>query len=89
MNKIKEVIIELEGKILYAESTGNYKGKEELLSMMKILRAMENSKELKDPELCGNCARGGFFECGCKPGTMIEGKVLACRGFKGLNDGKV
>ena len=51
MSKIDEVISEIDGKISYADATGNVKAKEELLEIRKTLLELRNSKERKNAEI--------------------------------------
>lgn len=86
MNKFQEIILDIEGKISYAESTGNYDNKKELVHVKKFVECSESLYHRSETDLCTSCRRGNFFECGNKPTTMIQGRVLECRGYK---DGKV
>ena len=51
MSKIDEVITEIDGKLAFADATGNAKAKEELLEIRKILLDFKNSKEKKNAEV--------------------------------------
>ena len=51
MSKVDEVILEVDGKIAYADSTGNEKAKEELLEIRKVLLELKSSREKKNAEV--------------------------------------
>lgn len=87
MNKFQEVLLDVEGKIAYAESTGNYENKKELAQVKSFVELSEAVYTLGEVDLCKNCSRGNFFECGCKPTIMLQGKVLKCE--RHVNHGKV
>lgn len=87
MNKFQEVLLDIDGKIAYAESTGNYVNKKELVHARKFVELSETTYNREDKDLCDGCRRGSFYECGCKPTIMLQGKVLECRGCR--IDGKV
>lgn len=48
MSKVDEIIMEIDGKVCYAESTGNHKAREELLEIRGVLMSYKKSKEEKD-----------------------------------------
>lgn len=80
MNKFQEVLLDIDGKIAYAESTGNYVNKKELIQAKSFVELGELVYTLGSGEedLCKSCAKGGFFKCGCKPTIMLQGRVLKC-----------
>lgn len=90
MNKIEELMIEIDGKISYADSTGNCSDREELIEAKKALDVVNISRQFQEAEteICDNCTRGSFFGCGCKPSAIWNSKVLKCQSFRG-NNGKV
>lgn len=45
MSKVDEILIEVDGKISFAETTGNIEAKEELLEIRNALMELKNSKE--------------------------------------------
>lgn len=45
MSKVEEIILEIDGKIAYAESVGNVKSKEELIEIRNVLTNYKKSKE--------------------------------------------
>lgn len=51
MSKIDEVITEIDGKLAFADATGNVKAKEELLEIRKVLLELKSSKEKKNAEV--------------------------------------
>lgn len=85
MNRIEEIMVEIDGKISYADSTGNCSDKEELIEAKKVLETLNISREFKDSEICDTCKRGNYFECGCKPNTIIDSRVIKCNSFRGEN----
>lgn len=87
MNKFQEVLLDIDGKIAYAESTGNYVNKKELVQAKSFVELSELVYTLGEKDLCKSCAKGDFFECGCKPTIMLQGKVLKCE--RHVNHGKV
>lgn len=76
MNKIQEILLELEGKLNYADATGNTKAKKELIRIQDALRNLQ-----VDKDLCDSC-KNSFERCGCRPETMIEGRVVTCKSHK-------
>lgn len=88
MNRIEELMIEIDGKVSYADSTGNCSDREELLEARRTLELVNISREFKDLEVCGTCNRGGFFQCGCKPFMMLNGRVIKCNSHR-RDNGKV
>ena len=88
MNRIEELMIEIDGKISYADSTGNCSDREELIEVKRALDVVNISRQSQEAEICDNCTRGSFFECGCKPSAIWNSKVLKCQSFRGDN-GKV
>lgn len=43
MSKAEEIILEIDGKIAYAEATGNHSAKEELLDIKQLIVDYKNS----------------------------------------------
>lgn len=43
MSKAEEIILEIDGKIAYAEAVGNYAAKEELLDIRQLIVDYKNS----------------------------------------------
>ena len=85
MNRIEELMIEIDGKISYADSTGNCSDREELIEAKRALDVVNISRQFQEAEICANCTRGSFFECGCKPSVIWNNKVLKCQSFRGNN----
>lgn len=81
MSKVEEIILEIDGKIAYAESVGNVKSKEELIEVKRVLEALKQSSEFKDLEICNNCRREGYMRCGFKPTIVVNGRVMTCNNF--------
>lgn len=48
MSKVDEIITEIDGKLSFADATGNNGAKEELLEIRKVLVEFKNSKEKKN-----------------------------------------
>lgn len=53
MNKYEEVILEIDGKIAYADSTGNMEAKEELLKIRKAIQELHLEEKRKVNEISG------------------------------------
>ena len=51
MSKIDEIITEIDGKLAFADATGNVKAKEELTEIRKVLLELKSSKEKKNAEV--------------------------------------
>lgn len=51
MSRIDEIITEIDGKISFADATGNEKAKEELIEIRKTLLDLKSSKEKKNAEV--------------------------------------
>lgn len=51
MSRIDEIIAEIDGKLSFADATGNLKAKEELLEIRKVLLEFKSSKEKKNAEV--------------------------------------
>lgn len=80
MNKCDEIILEIEGKIQYAKSTGNAKAEVELQEIKLFLESLNGIEDMKT--LCEKCYRGELGNCFCKPGLVINKKVVRCPMFK-------
>lgn len=87
MTKIEELILEIEGKICYAESTGNMKSKAELVDAKNILTTIQSAREKE--HLCISCNRGDLGCCGHKPTTVICKKVVECIMYRESSDAQV
>ena len=48
MSKLDEILLEIDGKIGYADATGNCKAKEELLEIQKCLKELKEQKNEKE-----------------------------------------
>lgn len=51
MSKVDEIIAEIDGKLSFADATGNIKAKEELLEIRRVIVDFKNSKEKKDAKV--------------------------------------
>lgn len=51
MSKVDEIIAEIDGKLSFADATGNVKAKEELIEIRKVLLELKSSKEKKNAEV--------------------------------------
>lgn len=84
MNKYDEILTEIDGKIGYADATGNQKAKDELADIRKCI---SNLKECKDNEsLCVTCCKGNDITaygmgCGMIPNFVFNKKVGVCSGY--------
>lgn len=47
MSKAEEIILEIDGKIAYAEAVGNYAAKEELLDIRQLIVDYKEKKDAK------------------------------------------
>lgn len=84
MNRIDELLLEIEGKIGYADSTGNQQSKSELLKAKRVLQCLKNSEEHES--LCNTCDRGNIGCCFQQPNIVIERKVIICSSYKGTKN---
>lgn len=82
MSKIEEFILEINGKLSYADATGNHEAKSELLEIRKLISFLEASKNESVESLCTSCTKGELGCCFCKPNTVINRKVMACSTYK-------
>lgn len=51
MSKIDDIITEIDGKLAFADATGNEKAKEELIEIKRTLLDLKSSKEKKNAEV--------------------------------------
>lgn len=51
MSKTDEIIAEVDGKLAYADATGNQEAKEELLEIRKALVELKDSREKKNVQI--------------------------------------
>jgi len=80
LNNIEEIILEIEGKISYADVTGNHEAKEEFLSVKSTLLDLNASKSCES--LCKTCTKGELGNCFCKPTTVLSRKVVRCSTYR-------
>lgn len=45
MNKLDEIILEIDGKVSYADATGNHEAKKELIEIRKVLTEYKKERE--------------------------------------------
>lgn len=50
MSKLDEIILEIDGKISYADATGNHEAKKELIEIRKVLTSYKKERE-RDAEV--------------------------------------
>lgn len=82
MSKIDEIITEIDGKLAFADATGNEKAKEELLEIKRTIILLKDSKDENVKSLCVSCSKGELGCCFCKPNIVINRKVMACSTYK-------
>lgn len=80
MNRIEEIILEINGKISYADTTGNHEAKEDFLSVKSTLMDLNMSRSQES--LCETCEGGGLGNCFCKPTTVLNKKVVKCDTYR-------
>lgn len=81
MTKLEEIMLEIEGKIQYAKSTGNAKAETELRRIKVYLEDL-NEVDVKT-SLCKKCRKDGELgSCFAKPQLVIQQKVIRCPMFK-------
>lgn len=81
MNKIDEIICEIEGKIAYADSTGNFSAKGELCDIRSLLLSFKNSRESES--LCISCLEKQKTGCCFKmPNVVLDRKVVRCTDYR-------
>lgn len=80
MSKIDEVITGIDGKMAFAQSTGNKQAESELVDIRNLLCDFKKHKECES--LCNTCTKGELGNCFYKPTTVINRKVIRCNTYR-------